>query len=110
MSQQALLEAASLRNKSWVCGKRNGAEADDEQSIKDLEGTASVCSAVCVVIEGEGKTNENQASSLCGLLAGTSLTAPDELPPSSKALVQGGLWMSCPGSYFFLIIFFELGI
>lgn len=71
------------------------------QPIANTEGIVSTCSAVCVVTEGEGMTNENQASSLRGLLAGTSLTGPDKLPPSSKALFHGGLWMSCPENYFF---------
>lgn len=54
-------------------------------------------------------TNENQASSLRGLLAGTLLTVRDELPPSSKALVHGGLFMSYPENVISIYIF-ELGM
>lgn len=54
-------------------------------------------------------TNEKQASFPRGLLAGTLLTARDELPPSSKALVHGGLFMSYPENVVFIYMF-ELGI
>ena len=52
-------------------------------------------------------TNEKRASSLRGLLAGTLLTAHDKLPPSSKALVHGGVFMSYPEN---VVYIFELGI
>lgn len=54
-------------------------------------------------------TNEKQAFSPHGLLAGTSLTAHDELHPSSKALVHGWLFMSYPENVVSIYIF-ELGI
>lgn len=62
-----------------------------------------------MVLEAEGMTNEKQASSPHGLLAGTLLTDHDELPPSSKALVHGGLFLSYPENVVSIYIF-ELGI
>lgn len=62
-----------------------------------------------MVLEAEGMTNEKQASSPHGLLAGTLLTVHDELPPSSKALVHGGLFMGYPENVVSIYIF-ELGI